>query len=168
MHSVSVLGAYPSTRDGHRASQPPSGAWPDPRSRPLLGSRATFGPDGGDPASRGPGHLSLLPVLRADAPRVRATRSLSPHRSHVSSPIGPQGARAQDRRAGNSDVLHRAAASVGEPLVSGPAGRRGLGGHLEFIEPAAAGVITAQICRSWYQGESPGSRSQRAPPGQRQ
>ncbi|KAJ1084854.1 hypothetical protein NDU88_005000 [Pleurodeles waltl] len=71
MYSVSVLGAYPSTRDGHRASQPPSGAWPDPRSRPLLGSRATFGPDGGDPASRGPGHPSLLPVLRADAPRVR-------------------------------------------------------------------------------------------------
>ncbi|KAJ1202578.1 hypothetical protein NDU88_006375 [Pleurodeles waltl] len=61
MYSVGVLGAYPFTRDGHRASQPPPGARPESRSRPRLDSRATFSPDRGDPASRGPGYPSLLP-----------------------------------------------------------------------------------------------------------
>ncbi|KAJ1080422.1 hypothetical protein NDU88_000629 [Pleurodeles waltl] len=78
---------------------------------------------------------------------VQAARSLSPHRRHVSPHIGPQGARAPDRRAGVRGVLHRAAASAGEPPTSGSAERRAPGRHLEFFESAAAGAITAQICR---------------------
>ncbi|KAJ1203413.1 hypothetical protein NDU88_007200 [Pleurodeles waltl] len=168
MISVGAPSANPSTRDGHRASQPPSGARPESRSRPLLDSRATFSPDGGDPAPRVSGYPSLLPGPRADAPRGPG------HQKPPSSPqsrfasLRPARARAPDRRAGSPGVPHRAAASAGEPPTSGPAGRHGLGGHLEFIEPAAAGVITAQIYRSWYQGGSPGSRSRWAPPGQRQ
>ncbi|KAJ1136519.1 hypothetical protein NDU88_002934 [Pleurodeles waltl] len=75
-----------------------------------------------------------------------------PHRNLVSLRLGPQGARASKHRAGVPSVLHRAAASAGEPLTSGSAERRSPGRHLEFIEPVAAGAFTAQICRRWFQG----------------
>ncbi|KAJ1106261.1 hypothetical protein NDU88_003664 [Pleurodeles waltl] len=150
-----------------RASQLLSGARPESRSRPLLDSRASFKPDGGDLlASRDIPHFSRAPAQMRSG--VQAARSLSPHRRHVSPHIGPQGARAPDRRAGVCGVLHRAAASAGEPPTSGSAKRRGPGRHLEFFESAAAGAITARICRRWFQGGSLGSRSRWAPPGQRQ
>ncbi|KAJ1101052.1 hypothetical protein NDU88_006126 [Pleurodeles waltl] len=166
-HSVGVPGANPSTRDGRWASQLPSGARPESRSRPLLDFRASFNPDGGDLlASRDIPHFSRAPAQMRSG--VQAARSLSPHRRHVSPHIGPQGARAPDRRAGICGVLHRAAASAGEPPTSSSAERRGPGRHLEFFESAAAGAITAQIYRRWFQGGSLGSRSRWAPPGQRQ
>ncbi|KAJ1117079.1 hypothetical protein NDU88_005279 [Pleurodeles waltl] len=99
---------------------------------------------------------------------AQVTRSPPPHRRHVSPHIGPQGSRVPDRRAGVSSILHRAVVPAGEPPTSGSAERRGSGRHFEFIEPAAAGAITAQICRRWVQRGSLGSRSRWAPPGQRQ
>ncbi|KAJ1175196.1 hypothetical protein NDU88_000487 [Pleurodeles waltl] len=150
-----------------RASQLPSGARPESRSRPLLDSRASFNLDGGDLlASRDILHFSRAPAQMHSGAQV--ARSPPPHRRHVSPHIGPQGAQVPDRRAGVSGILHRAVAPAGEPPTSGSAERRGPGRHFEFIEPAAAGAITAQICRGWFQGGSLGSRSRWAPPGQRQ
>ncbi|KAJ1109137.1 hypothetical protein NDU88_006502 [Pleurodeles waltl] len=167
VHSAGVPGASPSTRDGRRASQLPSGARPESRSRPLLDSRASFNLDGGDLlASRDILHFSRAPAQMHSGAQV--ARSPPPHRRHVSPHIGPQGSRVPDRRAGVSGILHRAVAPAGEPPTSGSAERRGPGRHFEFIEPAAAGAITAQICRGWFQGGSLGSRSRWAPPGRRQ
>ncbi|KAJ1113279.1 hypothetical protein NDU88_001533 [Pleurodeles waltl] len=167
VHSAGVPGASPSTRDGRWASQLPSGARPESRSRPLLDSRASFNLDGGDLlASRDILHFSRAPAQMHSGAQV--ARSLPPHRRHVSPHIGPQGARVPDRRAGVSGIPHRAVAPAGEPPTSGSVERRGPCRHFEFIEPAAAGAITAQICRGWFQGGSLGSRSRWAPPGQRQ
>ncbi|KAJ1158205.1 hypothetical protein NDU88_010899 [Pleurodeles waltl] len=105
------------------------------------------------------------PTLTPGSPGAFVSR---PHRNLVSLCIGPQGARASNRRAGVSSILHRAATSAGEPLTSGSAERRSPCRHLEFIEPVAAGGFTAQICRRWFQGGSLGSRSRWASLGQRQ
>ncbi|KAJ1199041.1 hypothetical protein NDU88_002879 [Pleurodeles waltl] len=156
-----------STRGGRRASQLPSGARSESCSRPLLDSRASINQDGGDLlASQG-----ILRFFRAPAQMhsgAQVVRSPPPHRKHGSPLVGPRGARVPDRRAGASDILHRAVVPAGEPPTSVSAERRGPGRHFEFIEPAAAGAITARICRRWFQGGSLGSRSRWAPPGQRQ
>ncbi|KAJ1130611.1 hypothetical protein NDU88_008962 [Pleurodeles waltl] len=158
VHSAGVPGASPSTRDGRRASQLPSGARPESRSRPLLDSRASFNLDGGDLlASRDILHFSRAPAQMHSGAQV--ARSPPPHLRHVSPHIGPQGARVPDRRAGVSGIPHRAVAPAGEPPTSCSAERRGPGRHFEFIEPAAADATTAQICRGWFQGGlwSPGA-----------
>ncbi|KAJ1124452.1 hypothetical protein NDU88_002913 [Pleurodeles waltl] len=116
------------------ASKLSTGARPASRSRPHLDSQASFSPDGRDPlASHDVPHISRTPrkcTAGSGSPGAFVSR---PHRNLISLHIGPQGARASKRRAGVPSVLHRGAASAGEPLTSGSAERCSPGRHLEFI-----------------------------------
>ncbi|KAJ1164172.1 hypothetical protein NDU88_004617 [Pleurodeles waltl] len=75
---------------------------------------------------------------------VRVARS-SPRSSPPQSRFGPREAWAPKRRADVPSVIHRAAASAGEPLTSGSAERHSPGRHLEFIDPVAAGVYGTDL-----------------------